>query len=235
MVIWMFGTLCSRNRDFRLFSNVLKTSSSIWRFSVTSYSLTFETSSVWLNPRPSPLSPTRAFNKSFSTLIARIGFSDASRILRRILPHCSNSQTTTLSAVGTCVFLSWALGSNPWLFSSRALAPDPSCSSFFTSIWHLFHQTFCSAAESGSSSFQVNLQAHALADMRFSVCHCCRRRLRSGLCFMLQARAAECCLRRPAPSHGHHDSTSHKPPAMALHGFTASLRASPPSVTSHVT
>ena len=78
----------------------------------------------------SPLSPTRTFNTSFFSLIAHIGFSDASRIFRRILHHFSDNQTTTLPAVGTvlsfmgpgipslAVFLSCVLGSHPWLFSS---------------------------------------------------------------------------------------------------------------------
>ena len=58
-----------------------------------------------------------------------------------------------MPAVGTAL---WVLGSHPWLFSftgpgvpslavfSRSLGPFPGCFSFFTSIWHVFHQPFCS-------------------------------------------------------------------------------------------
>ena len=54
-------------------------------------------------------------------------------------------------------------------------------------------------------------------------------------CFVLQTRVAESfsCLaasplfRRAAPRRGPHDSTSHEPPATALHGFPASFHASP--------
>ena len=70
-----------------------------------------------------------------------------------------------------------------------SLGPVPGCFSFFTSIWHVFHHTYysllgCFIVASGESS------AHPLADS-FSACLAPRRRLRSGLCFVLQARAAE--------------------------------------------
>ena len=88
-------------------------------------------------------------------MIAHIGFSDAFRILRRILHHLSDNQTTTLPVVGTAlsfmgpwvpslavflswpwvpslaVFLSWVLGSHPWqFFFHGSLGPIPGCFSF---------------------------------------------------------------------------------------------------------
>ena len=37
-------------------------------------------------------------------------------------------------------FLSWVLGSQPWLFFFMGpWVPLPGCFSFFTSIWHVFH------------------------------------------------------------------------------------------------
>ena len=73
--------------------------------------------------------------------------------------------------------------------------PIPGCFSSFTSSWHVFHQTCdshlgCFIVASGESS------ALPLADS-FSACLTPRRRLRSGLCFVLQTRTAEyflhCC------------------------------------------
>ena len=69
----------------------------------------------------SPLSPTRSFNTSLSTLIARIGFSG--RIASLI---CSNNQTTTLPAVGTA--LSWVLGvPSLAVLLHGHLGPVPAC------------------------------------------------------------------------------------------------------------
>ena len=74
-------------------------------------------------------------------------------------------------------------------FFLGSLGRVPGRFSFFTSIWHVFHQTCysllrCFIVASGESS------AHLLADS-FSACLAPRRRLRSGLCFVLQAHAAE--------------------------------------------
>ena len=113
----------------------------------------------------SPLSPTQTFNTSLFSVTARIGFSDASRILRRILPHFSDNRTTALPVVGTALSF---MGPHPWLFFFHvSLGPIPGCFSFsgpwvpslavflawslspvrgcfppFTSMWHVFHQTF---------------------------------------------------------------------------------------------
>ena len=74
-------------------------------------------------------------------------------------------------------------------FFHGSWGPIPGCFSSFTSIWHVFHQTYysllvCFIVASGESS------AHSLADS-FSACLAPRRRLRLGLCFVLQAHAAE--------------------------------------------
>ena len=83
------------------------------------------------------------------------------------------------------------LGSYPWLFFFilRSWVPSLAIFSLFTSIWHVFNETYYSLLEcfivaSGEPS------AHLLADS-FSACLAPRRRLRSGLCFVLQAHAAE--------------------------------------------
>ena len=70
-----------------------------------------------------------------------------------------------------------------------SLGPVPGCFTFFTSIWHVFHQTHnsllgCFIVASGESS------AHLLADS-FSACFAPCRPLRSGLCFVLQAHGTE--------------------------------------------
>ena len=163
-----------------------------------SFSSTPGTSSAWPNPRSFQLAVTlsqlelichhfhQLENTSFSNLITRIGFSDS-----QILPsHCPNNLITTLPAVGTALSF-MVLGSRHWLFFSLgSLGPVPGCFSFFTSIWHVFHQTYYSLlgyfiVASGEPS------AHSLADS-FSVCLAPRCRLRSGLCLVLQALAAEC-------------------------------------------
>ena len=69
----------------------------------------------------SPLSPTRTFNTSFFSLIAHIGFSDASWILGRILYHFSNNQTTTFACCWHCSFFHGSWGPIPGCFSVMGL------------------------------------------------------------------------------------------------------------------
>ena len=52
-------------------------------------------------------------------MIAHIGFSDAPWILRRILLHFSNSQTTTFACCWLCSFFHGSWGPIPWVFGSR--------------------------------------------------------------------------------------------------------------------
>ena len=69
----------------------------------------------------STLSPTRTFNASFFSLMAHIRFSDASfPISRTIKPP--------LCLLLALLFLSWVLGSRPWLFFFHgSLGPVPGC------------------------------------------------------------------------------------------------------------
>ena len=132
------------------FCNVLLTSSSSGDFPLSFMtSKTFRVTESFLQPAVTPfqrqLSPTRAFITSFSTLITRIGFSDASfSIARTIKPLPMGTHTFPLACGWLCSFLSWVLGSHPWLFFFIYLGPVPGCFSFFKSILHVFHQTFCS-------------------------------------------------------------------------------------------
>ena len=144
------------------------------------------------------------------------------RILRGILLRCSNNQTTTSPAVGTALSF---------------MGPEvPSLAVFFTSIWHVFHQTFCHPP----AGWPARVSSSLLVNLRLP---CPRRRLRLGLCFVLQARAAEClsCIAASSseltPTAVFHEllfvtvlttprATSH-PPWHRRHGFVASLPASP--------
>ena len=111
----------------------------------------------------SPLS--QLGNTSFSNLITRIGFSD-SRILPSTLLEPLNHN------FGCCWHCSLFHGSwgpiRDCSFFHGSLGPVPGCFSFFTSIWHVFPQTYysllgCFIVASGE------LSAHPLADS-FSVC-----------------------------------------------------------------
>ena len=63
---------------------------------------------------------------SFSTLTSRIGFSDASfPIARTIKPQPIRTQNFPTCLPLDLLFLSWVLGSHPWLFSSRVLGSRP--------------------------------------------------------------------------------------------------------------
>ena len=168
-----------------IFCNQLMTSSSPSGDVSTSFSSTRGTSSVWRNPcffQPAvTLSQLDLIyhhfhqlgNTSFSNLITRIGFWDS-----RILPSPLLDQLDhNFACCWHCSFFHGSWG------------PIPGCFSSFTSIWYVFHQTYysllvCFIVASGESS------AHSLADS-FSACLAPRRRLRSCLCFVLQAHAAE--------------------------------------------
>ena len=126
-------------------------------------------------------------NTSFSNLITRTGFWDSLILPSPLLEQSDHNFCLLLALLS----LSWVLGSHPWLFFFflGPWVPSLAVFSFFTSIWHVFHQTYCSLlacflVASGESS------AHLLADS-FSDCLAHRCRLRSGLCFVLQAHAAE--------------------------------------------
>ena len=112
-------------------------------------------------------------NTSFSNLITRIGFWDSRILTSPLLEQLYHN----FACCWHCSFFHGSWG------------PIPGCFCFNTSIWHVFHQTYfsllvCFIVASGESS------AHSLADS-FSACLAPRRRLRSGLCFVLQAHAAE--------------------------------------------
>ena len=129
----------------------------------------------------------------------------------------------------------WVLGSRPWLFFS-----------FFTSIWHVLHQTFCShpgwePARGVSLSLLVNLRllswltpsVSALPPSTAAIGSLFRapstRALQTASFALLRALGADTngCLRQAAPRYGPHDSTSHKPRAMAppprLSGVTSCM------------
>ena len=193
----------------------------------------------------SPLSPTLQFNTNFSTLITRIGPSDASfPIARTIEPLPIGTQTFPLACSELCSFLSQVLGSRPWLFFFMGTwFPSLAVFSFFTSIWHVFHQTFCSPWLGAGTCFIVASGepfAHLQEDS-FSVCPA----LVAGcdLCFVLQTRACRMLrLHRCKPPvltpTAIFDelllvtvlmtprATSH-PPWHRRHGFPVSLPASP--------
>ena len=173
----------------------------------------------------SPLSPTRMFDTSFSTLITRIEFSDASfSLARTIKPQPLGTQTFPTCLPLTLPFLSWVLGSHPWLFSSRVLGSRPWL--FFFRHVHLARVssnlllTSWLVSARVASSLLVNLLLTPLTDS-FSVCLApvagCNRVYVSCSKHSLRALGTDTngCLRRAAPRHGPHGSTSHKPPAMA--------------------
>ena len=141
------------------FCDLLMTSQSSSGDFSTSFSSTPETSSVWRNPcsfqpavRLSQLELIchhfhQLGNTNFSILITRIGFWDS-----RILPSPLLEQLDhNFACCWHCSFFHGSWG------------PIPSCFSSFTSIWHVFHQTYysllgCFIVASGESS------AHPLAD-----------------------------------------------------------------------
>ena len=153
----------------------------------TSFSSTRGTSSVWRNPcsfHPAvTLSQLELIchhfhqlgNTSFSNLITRIGFW-GSRILPSPLLEQLDHNFALLLAL---LFLSWVLGSHPLLFFFFLGPSVPSIGTCF-----IKPTTRSMGVLLGESS------AHLLADS-FSACLAPRRRLRSGLCFVLQAHAAE--------------------------------------------
>ena len=118
--------------------------------------------------------------------------------------------------------------------------PVPGCF-FFMGTWSCFIKP---SAHSLPDSFSVCLAPVASCD-RVSV-SCSKHELQNASLALLRALGADAygCLRRPAPRHGPHDSTSHEPHAMVppprLSG-RASCEPSgvasrePSSVTSHVT
>ena len=180
------------------FYDLLMTSSSSSGDFSSFFSRLRGTSSVWRNPCSFQPAVTLAQlelichhfhqlgNTSFSNLISRIGFWDS-----RILPsplleqldhncaccwHCSFFHGSW-SPIPGCFSSSWVLGSRPWLF-------------FFLHV----HCCTCFIKPTTRSlgvlsSLLVNLPlTHWLTA---SVCLATHRRLRSGLCFVLQAHAAE--------------------------------------------
>ena len=186
----------------------------------------------------SPLSPTRSFNTSLSTLIARIGFSGASFSIARII----RPQPCLLLAL---LFRgSW--GSRPWLFFFMGTwVPSLDAFSCFTSIWHVFHQTFCSPWELArvSSSFLVNLpltpwltaslsawfsSPAAIGSLfrapstrcRMLLLHCCEPLVLTPTAVFDELLLVTVLMTPRATSH---------PPWHRRHGFPASLPVSPPA------
>ena len=106
-------------------------------------------------------------------MTTRTGFWDS-----RILPSPLLEQLDhNFACCWHCSFFHWSWG------------PIPGCFSSIASIWHVFPPSYysllvCFIVPSGESS------AHSLANS-FSACLAPRRQMRSGLCFVLQARAAE--------------------------------------------
>ena len=89
----------------------------------------------------SPLSPTRMYDMSLFTLIARIGFSYISRILGCILAHFSDNKNCIFACCWHCssvpslaVFLHGLLDPVPGCFFSRVLGSRPWLF-FFTGTW----------------------------------------------------------------------------------------------------
>ena len=132
----------------------------------------------------SPHSPTRTFNTTFFSLIAHLGFSDASRILRRIVPHFSDNQNQYFACCWHCSFFHGSWGPipgclsfvGPWVpgcFSvmgpwAHVCFFSPYCE-FLVVIVHLVLLSRCSVRDFSSGLFQL----HLVVACGWSPQHCC--------------------------------------------------------------
>ena len=184
------------------------------------------------------------------TLAARIGFSDASfSIARTNKPQPTGTHTSLHACRWHCSFFRRSSGPIPGCFLHRYLGPIPGCFSFFTSIWHVFHQTFFSPPgwelSRASSSLLVNLlltpwltpsrSALLPSPVAIGSVSCSKHALQDASSALLQAIGTDTngCLRRACSSS--RSSRLHEPPAMALSPRISGVGScEPSSVTSHV-